>query len=175
MAPGRSTTSRGGWSEPPDSADGRLWGHTPTMSLGSRRPEERNGSRHRVEADLNAKDDDGICWSTLADARDPSRLRRVPCSSPATARGRRRARRRGRRGWRQPEDRLSMLLSTRQRSPLDGTDKEGSTRRSGSTATAKSPRRAPATGAAETLPGVCRRHCSVGRSHRCFRGWGRAG
>lgn len=26
-------------------------------------------------ADLNAQDDDGFGWSTLADARDPSRLR----------------------------------------------------------------------------------------------------
>lgn len=26
-------------------------------------------------ADLNAEDDDGLAWSTLADARDPSRVR----------------------------------------------------------------------------------------------------
>jgi len=25
-------------------------------------------------ADLNAQDDDGLCWSTLADARDPRRI-----------------------------------------------------------------------------------------------------
>lgn len=28
-----------------------------------------------LEADLNAQDDDGLGWSTLADARDPSRVR----------------------------------------------------------------------------------------------------
>lgn len=27
-----------------------------------------------IEADLNAQDDDGLCWSTLADARDPARV-----------------------------------------------------------------------------------------------------
>jgi hypothetical protein len=28
-----------------------------------------------LTADLNAQDDDGLGWSTLADARDPSRVR----------------------------------------------------------------------------------------------------
>ncbi len=28
-----------------------------------------------LEADLNAQDDDGLGWSTLTDARDPSRVR----------------------------------------------------------------------------------------------------
>lgn len=28
-----------------------------------------------LTADLNAQDDDGLGWSTLADARDPSRIR----------------------------------------------------------------------------------------------------
>jgi hypothetical protein len=28
-----------------------------------------------LNADLNAQDDDGLGWSTLADARDPSRVR----------------------------------------------------------------------------------------------------
>lgn len=27
-----------------------------------------------IEADLNAQDDDGLGWSTLSDARDPSRV-----------------------------------------------------------------------------------------------------
>ena len=26
-------------------------------------------------ADLNAEDDDGLCWSTMADARDPAQVR----------------------------------------------------------------------------------------------------
>jgi hypothetical protein len=32
---------------------------------------------HNIDltADLNAQDDDGLGWSTLADARDPSRVR----------------------------------------------------------------------------------------------------
>jgi len=28
-----------------------------------------------LEADLNAQDDDGLGWSTLADARDPARVK----------------------------------------------------------------------------------------------------
>ena len=28
-----------------------------------------------IRADLNAQDDDGLGWSTLADARDPARVR----------------------------------------------------------------------------------------------------
>ena len=28
-----------------------------------------------LTADLNAQDDEGLCWSTLADASDPSRVR----------------------------------------------------------------------------------------------------
>lgn len=27
-----------------------------------------------LTADLNAMDDDGLCWSTMADARDPSAI-----------------------------------------------------------------------------------------------------
>jgi hypothetical protein len=38
-----------------------------------------------LTADLNAPDDDGLGWSTLADARDPSRVRLGPCSLLATA------------------------------------------------------------------------------------------
>ena len=28
-----------------------------------------------LAADLNAEDDDGLCWTVLSDARDPSRVR----------------------------------------------------------------------------------------------------
>lgn len=41
--------------------------------------------RGRSGADLNAQDDDGLGWSTLTDARDPSRVRPVQCCLPETA------------------------------------------------------------------------------------------
>ena len=50
-----------------------------------------------LDADLNAQDDDGLGWSTLADARDSSRVvpgcdapRRQPCRAGGRARRRRR-------------------------------------------------------------------------------------